>query len=276
MFRPHRFNCTEGKHNAFTLIELLVVVAIIAILAAILFPVFAQARGKARQANCISNLKQMGTALLMYAQDYDETLMPGGMDIPCPADLASQGICSGTGLTTVSCFYLSQPYSKNNKYSICPDIPNTADSTNAKIRWEGRLGYAMAYPVPAYSNPSIGVSYTALTIIKNPATHILACDVYPDGTGLTTWYRDGIFQTGATSPFALSEFNVPGTLVGNHQRPMGRHQGMCSTLFFDGHVKATPFEKLYPMKESDCPKTACSGTAISRASNAALWEVWGF
>jgi prepilin-type N-terminal cleavage/methylation domain-containing protein/prepilin-type processing-associated H-X9-DG protein len=61
------------RRHGFTLIELLVVIAIIAILAAILFPVFARAREKARQASCQSNLKQMGLATLMYTQDYDET-----------------------------------------------------------------------------------------------------------------------------------------------------------------------------------------------------------
>src|SRR5437870_12262848 len=65
---PNRF-CRTG----FTLIELLVVIAIIAILAAILFPVFAQAREKARQTGCLSNTKQIGTAVNMYLQDYDET-----------------------------------------------------------------------------------------------------------------------------------------------------------------------------------------------------------
>jgi len=68
----HTLNC-RSKRQGFTLIELLVVIAIIAILAAILFPVFAKAREKARQASCSSNLKQLGTAVLGYVQDYDET-----------------------------------------------------------------------------------------------------------------------------------------------------------------------------------------------------------
>ena len=64
-----------ARRNGFTLIELLVVIAIIAILAAILFPVFARAREKARQTSCLSNLKQMGVGLQMYSQDYDEQLL---------------------------------------------------------------------------------------------------------------------------------------------------------------------------------------------------------
>src|SRR2546426_2934798 len=79
---------TRRNRRGFTLIELLVVIAIIAILAAILFPVFAQAREKARQISCLSNQKQLGTAMQLYLQDWDErfpnwrTLVPKSVDYP--------------------------------------------------------------------------------------------------------------------------------------------------------------------------------------------------
>ncbi len=74
MFLNYR-RIPSTRTSAFTLIELLVVIAIIAILAAILFPVFAQAREKARQASCMSNMKQAATAIPMYVQDYDGVMV---------------------------------------------------------------------------------------------------------------------------------------------------------------------------------------------------------
>src|SRR5207244_1927725 len=88
----------QSQKPAFTLIELLVVIAVIAILAAILFPVFAQARERARMSACLSNMRQIGTSLMLYAQDYDETLPYlnfHGSGVcqkgpPCPLTLLSQ------------------------------------------------------------------------------------------------------------------------------------------------------------------------------------------
>ena len=106
------------RKRAFTLIELLVVIAIIAILAAILFPVFAQAREKARQTSCTSNMKQIGLALRMYTQDYDETYFASGMLPTMPATAADgQNIVRMMGGGTS---YFLQPYVKNQQIFTCP------------------------------------------------------------------------------------------------------------------------------------------------------------
>jgi prepilin-type N-terminal cleavage/methylation domain-containing protein/prepilin-type processing-associated H-X9-DG protein len=122
------------KRHAFTLIELLVVIAIIAILAAILFPVFAQAREKARQASCMSNLKQFGTAVMMYNQDYDELF---------PITLPNNGVTNSANNTiwtvpesvlaappasplTRSYWAIAiQPYLKNYNIYQCPSGART-------------------------------------------------------------------------------------------------------------------------------------------------------
>src|SRR5437764_6883631 len=105
------------RHRAFTLIELLVVIAIIAILAAILFPVFAQAREKARSTACLSNLKQIGMATRMYSQDYDEVLVPNYLYTVHPAAGTLK-----TGTPYLLWFEdLLQPYVKNSNVFVCPD-----------------------------------------------------------------------------------------------------------------------------------------------------------
>src|SRR5712692_6221724 len=111
---------SPARNRGFTLIELLVVIAIIAILAAILFPVFAQARSAARKASGISNAKQVGLAILMYNQDYDEQFPRAGWDCQTHADDASipVGLENGCGATNWQ--NAVAPYHKNGGVFVSP------------------------------------------------------------------------------------------------------------------------------------------------------------
>src|ERR1700689_2711378 len=114
MVSMFRIRSSQRLNGGFTLIELLVVIAIIAILAAILFPVFAQAREQARKTSCLSNVKQLNLGCLMYIQDYDETI-----------PLLSGSNPNGTGVVTWQ--DTVQPYIKNYAICFCPD--NAAGGT---------------------------------------------------------------------------------------------------------------------------------------------------
>jgi prepilin-type N-terminal cleavage/methylation domain-containing protein/prepilin-type processing-associated H-X9-DG protein len=121
------------RKSGFTLIELLVVIAIIAILAAILFPVFAQARGSARQASCLSNVKQGALATLMYSQDYDENiplLDNNGSSVYgcCPSgDCSPDWGRAGTNPNEPDAMFVGviQPYMKNRQMMYCPEAGRT-------------------------------------------------------------------------------------------------------------------------------------------------------
>ena len=162
--------------KAFTLIELLVVIAIIAILAAILFPVFAKAREKARQTACVSNVRQMGTAWMMYVQDYDESFPPNNSPAAANAEwmLRPGGAfpckpCRPINKVTGQPYdprVFAMPYVKNDQMFRCPSdvgIPTsiTAEPSAGKPVWQvegssyclntvvNRLGTLAAIPVPA-------------------------------------------------------------------------------------------------------------------------------
>ena len=137
------------KTKAFTLIELLVVIAIIAILAAILFPVFAQAREKARQTQCLSNVKQIGLSFMMYASDYEDRLPFRWMDHNTYKDQTVAGAWGGSWNNP---YWMDQiiPYTKNEKIFACPSRPKDMPSGFKKP-----LGYGL--------NTHYGNSYTAAT-----------------------------------------------------------------------------------------------------------------
>lgn len=236
----------EPRHtrSAFTLIELLVVIAIIAILSAILFPVFSRAREKARQSACISNLRQLGTAALMYAQDYDET-MPGAQWIgpeafPPPW---SFGPSSRT---------LLEPYVKNGGIFTCPSdtelkmlkLPGSGTPFGLSYQFNGNpMGNSNNIILRIYRGSSSGkfmaehndavalsrqeevgskvspVVGTSLATVTSPTTNWMFADAWPGvhGSEVSSYF-------GGTRTFMMNNENAPFTRA-------------CNLVYVDGHVK---------------------------------------
>lgn len=202
-----------GRRRAFTLIELLVVIAIIAILAAILFPVFAQARAKARQAACISNLKQLNLAILMYAQDYDETypywswiLSADAGSCPNPANPGACGHFESAWFTAI------YPYVKNAGVYACPQDPANITPFNSQITgWtratdpttvgvnpalvNAKMSYGISEPLHfgELFGPGPSLSPTTLATLPKPAQTFLITDSYWPTTG-SLYDGNGIWQ----------------------------------------------------------------------------------
>ncbi|MEN6645198.1 MAG: prepilin-type N-terminal cleavage/methylation domain-containing protein [Armatimonadia bacterium] len=197
-------------HRGFTLIELLVVIAIIAILAAILFPVFAKAREKARQSSCLSNVKQLGLAFYQYAQDYDE------MNAKCYGGPTYSWKWYYQGASNPGFIY---PYVKNWQVFICPSGSSTyGGNRNILLSNAHGPGLAMA-----------AIQYPAETVVFSDATQ-WACDPV---TGLGGTFRYGIGMT----PWSTFAAHVAGGCTGGGCM-LPRHNDMTNIAFADGHAKA--------------------------------------
>ena len=213
------------RQRGFTLIELLVVIAIIAILAAILFPVFAQAREKARQATCASNLKQIGIAILTYVQDYDEVYPP--------VDYDAEGV-------RFTWYRYVEPYvragitsdSKNQRKSIfiCPNIdvspPDAAwVAANGSAANRAMMGYGPNVAVMPRGRgivPPAAPPVVPMATIGSPASLVLLAPnlgTIPDVNG-----RD--------DRYAGASIHEQG-----YMQARQRHSGGANFGFADGHVK---------------------------------------
>lgn len=222
--------------RGFTLIELLVVIAIIAILAAILFPVFARARDKARQTSCVSNQKQIGIGILMYVQDYDETF-PG---------FKMHWGAGGQERRGDGWYESIQPYTMNEQVSICPSgrydpDPSTYGRTelpNATGFWGRQL--RASYGAPSRDSDTRDSGIVGMTVwnyyaspqvmlaqVTRPAETIMLIESSTNWTQQLSAYG---FNTDG-SPRPLQENGRCGA-------QWFRHNLTMNCLYVDGHVKS--------------------------------------
>ena len=222
---------TLRRRSGFTLIELLVVIAIIAILAAILFPVFAQAREAARKTQCINNMKQLGTAMNMYAQDYDETLPS------IPFSTRGNNPLYNAGWDYSIWIPLTQPYIKNYGVLACPSgYQQTKTPT-------GGQPIKVSYGISEYiDNSEQGFSTLAkLASGGTGGAGVADVVVFSDSsyTGIMNDWSTGTWTSGP--PARPSTFGMTRLLCSNglsNNACLGRHPDWgVSCVFADGHAK---------------------------------------
>jgi len=200
----------QRRRVGFTLIELLVVIAIIAILAAILFPVFAKAREKARQASCSSNLKQIGIAWLMYAQDYDGVM----------SDYACRG-CRPGGGTYYRWEPVLMPYMKNWQITACPSGP-----------WRTMVGTPPLAYIGGYCYNYYYLGMRSIAEVRQPAE--------------TVSFVDGGMRDDLKTNYRAGHVNPPSQNTYTYiSRPAPRHNEGCNIGWVDGHVKWMKVTQFY-------------------------------
>jgi prepilin-type N-terminal cleavage/methylation domain-containing protein/prepilin-type processing-associated H-X9-DG protein len=227
--------------RAFTLIELLVVIAIIAILTAILFPVFAQAREKARQTSCLSNVKQLGLAYMMYLQDYDERFPPHVTERTAPAGTPD----TAEARAPYSYKTKLEPYIKAKNLFKCPSAPSWPDPAPGK--WfttdygnnhnEANLPGASQqafYATPTDDTTNTGGSdfgfneTTSVASITYPAQFIVIGDA-ARASGVPS--RGGMYP----QPWVFDDSSLPDSKQQARFKP--RHNNGGNIAYGDGHAK---------------------------------------
>jgi prepilin-type N-terminal cleavage/methylation domain-containing protein/prepilin-type processing-associated H-X9-DG protein len=242
------------KRQAFTLIELLVVIAIIAILAAILFPVFAQAREKARQTACLSNMKQMGLAATMYRNDYDGMYMPlGTLDPTLPNGYRYWP-------------QLQEPYLKNKDIFSCPSRDDIKyDHTNPANK---NAPVYVTYGQNYWTETAIYYKDTTDSVITRPAETVLYMEdggskAHPSlGWYLSypSYYGGVAARTSSAYGFDYKDANGGEALA----RATDRHNGGLNITWADGHAKWMRREEI----EADL-----GGPTVGLSTSSKYW--WG-
>jgi prepilin-type N-terminal cleavage/methylation domain-containing protein/prepilin-type processing-associated H-X9-DG protein len=258
-------NSSHRRIKGFTLIELLVTIAIIAILAAILFPVFARAREQARKSACMSNLKQIGIGVMMYVQDYDESY---------PAcDIMNTDL----GTIQAEWYDVIAPYMKNTQVFVCPSAGVIVNSSGVKV---GNGGYGWNIRGTGSSGSNFnGFGYRSgpagstnwgtpsknavkLAEVDEPATTILVTDPASNGTA-----NNGYAALGYLAPASSGLSYIP-VLHGGQVGPFNKSSivavepgGGGNYLFSDGHVKFLNASQSYCNIMWDVSKSLAQSTS---------------